>query len=183
MEQAYTLKGCKALNQERHNYIQQFIRGNYDPKAELKPVVIPDDTHPWKILQSVIKQFYDRECEMARTINFAHCEMERAQGIIKHNDGLQNTYWKMQKEIGDLRRDNEQLKESLSQREKIPQKCGALAELIACYGIDELIEGTGDILDGLMIAFDYSDIDGLRESVKYARALQKFFMELDKETA
>ena len=80
MEQkSYTLKECRAFNLEQHDYILQFIRGNYNPKAELKSIVIPDDPHPWKILRSVIKQFYDRECEMARTINFAHCEMERAQ--------------------------------------------------------------------------------------------------------
>lgn len=183
MEQKnYTLKECKAYNQKQHDYIQQFIRGNYDPKAEFKPIVIPEDTHPWKILQSVIKQFYDRECEIASTISDARCEMERALNMIKHNEGMQDTYWKMQKEIGDLKRENERLKESLSQIEKSPQKQPeALTGLIDYYSIDELIDGTGEILDSLIMAFDYSGSDGLKEPMKYTRALQRFFRELEKE--
>ena len=184
MEQkSYTLKECRAFNLEQHDYILQFIRGNYNPKAELKSIVIPDDPHPWKILRSVIKQFYDRECEMARTINFAHCEMERAQGIIKHNEGMQNTYWQMQKEIGDLRRENEQLKESLSQREKSPQRQPeALQELLQSDITSDWVERLDEIQDNLITALGY-DMDGqsIGSCLYTARTLQKLFVKLDKE--
>lgn len=181
-QKSYTLKECKVFNQEQRDYIQQFIRGNYDPTAEINAVVIPDDPHPWKILYSIIEQYYDREHKMAQSINFSRCEMERAQNIIKHNEGIQDIYWQMQNEMVDLRRDNERLKAELSQIEKRPQKQPeALQELIDIYGSDGLIDGIGDVLDGLITAAEYSGSDGLLESMRYTRALQGFFMKLEKE--
>ena len=148
----------------------------------MQELVLPDEAHPWIILHSVIDQFYKREYEMAQTIDMARCEMDQAKKMKEHQKGLDDAYWQMQKEIGNLRRDNERLKESLSQIEKSPQKQPeALTGLIDYYSIDELIDGTGEILNSLIMAFDYSGSDGLREPMKYTRALQRFFRELEKE--
>lgn len=105
------------------------------------------------------------------------------QCIIKSNEALRNTCHAMQREIDDLRQDNEQLKELLSRSEKSPQKrAETLSELTSVYGIDELIDGTGRILDCIIAAYNYSGCDGLAEPMAMTRELQRFFMGLGKKT-
>lgn len=183
MEQRnYTLKECRAFSLERRDYIQQFVRGNFDPKAELPVVTIPDEPHPWNILHSVIEQFYNRECGIAQALSDARCDKERAQRTIKHNEESQEAYWRMQKEIGDLRQANERLTEILSRTEKSPQKSSdALLGLLQEASPYEWADSMGDILDGLIMSLDYSGCDALANTLSYARTLQRFFMELGKE--
>lgn len=184
MEQKnYTLEECRAFNQKQLEITTAFIKCNF-ANAACKELVLPDGDHPWIILHSVIYQFYKREYEIAQAIDMARCEMNQAKKIREVAKERDDLYWKMENEIVDLRQKNKKLKAELSQSEKMAQEQPiALQELIDVYGIDGLIDGAGDVLDGLITAAEYSGSAGLLDPMRYTRALQGFFMKLEKELA
>lgn len=183
MEQKnYTLKECRAFNQKRLESTTAFIRGNF-ANGECKELVLPDEAHPWIILHAVIDQYYKREYDMAQSIDMARCEMSRAKDMIEHNKGLEDAYWKMQKEIGKLTKENERLMVEATNRQKdIVEQPKALKDLLQEASPIEWVGSMGEILDGLIITLDYSGCDGLISELSKARSLQRFFMELEKET-
>lgn len=196
MEQKnYTLKECRAFSQKRLESTTAFIRGNF-ANGECKELALPDEAHPWIILHAVIDQYYKREYAMAQSIDLARCEMKRAKDMIEHNKGLDDAYWKMQEEIGKLTKENEQLmgeNESLGRNPKSQsveyeafhekgERLEALKDLLQEASPIEWVDSIGEILDGLIMALDYSGCDGLIEQLSKARSLQRFFMELEKET-
>lgn len=182
MEQKnYTLKECRAFSQKQLEITIAFIRGNF-ADGECKELALPDEAHPWFILHAVIDQYYKREYDMAQSIDMARCEMKRAKDMIEHNKGLDDAYWKMQKEIGKLTKENEQLRVEATNRQKdIVEQPRALKELLQEASPIEWVDSMGGILDGLIMALDYSGWDRLTEQLSEARSLQRFFMELEKE--
>lgn len=184
MEQKnYTLKECRAFNQKRLESTAAFIRGNF-ANGECKELILPDEAHPWVILHSVIEQFYKREYAMAQSIDMARCEMNRARDMIEHNKGMEDTYWKMQAEIGKLTKENERLKAE-DEQPALPtnevEQPEALQELLQEASPTEWIGNMGEILDSIITAIDYSGSDGLTDSLRNARSLQRFFMDLGME--
>lgn len=182
MEQKnYTLKECRAFNQKQLEITTAFARGNF-ANAECKELVLPDEVQPWNILHSVIAQFYKREYEMAQAIDMSRCEMNRAKKMIEDAKERNDLYWRMQKEIGDLKQENKRLQEELSQSEEnLQEQPKALQELLLEASLTEWVDGMGEVLDSLIMAIDCTGSDGLTGSLRYTRSLQQFFIELEKE--
>lgn len=183
MEQKnYTLKECRSFSQKRLESTTAFIRGNFH-NGECEELVLPDEAHPWNILHAVIDQYYKREYAMAQSIDLARCEMKRAKDMIEHSKGLDEAYWKMQKEIGKLTKENEQLRVEATNRQKdIVEQPRALKELLQEASPIEWVDSMGEILDGLIMGIECTGCDGLISELSKARSLQRFFMELERET-
>lgn len=183
MEQkTYTLKECRAFNQKSLELTTKFAKGNLK-NGECKELTLPDEAHPWNILHSVIDQFYKREYGRAQLIDIARCELKEAKELLGEIKEQNNLYWKMQKEISDLKHENEQLKETLSHTDKSSQKQPkALQELMLQDAANGWAERLDDMQDDLITALEYG-ADGKRISggLFTARTLQKFFIELARE--
>lgn len=185
MEQKnYTLKECRAFAQRQLETTNAFIRGNYNPEGESTVLVIQDEAHPWNILHSVIGQFYKRECAMAQSISIARCQLNHANELMNRSNEWDNAYWQMQKAIGELTKENERLKAEAEQpalQTNEVEQPEALQELLQEASPTEWIGNMGEILDSIIMAIDYSGSDGLTDSLRNARSLQRFFMELGRE--
>lgn len=182
MEQKnYTLKECRAFNQKSLELITEFTKESLK-NGECKELILPDEAHPWKVLHSVIDQFYKREYDRVQAISIARCELEELKELRNDVRAQSEKNSQMLQEMIDLKEENYQLKECINQlQERAQEQPNALQEIINEYGIDGLIDITGGILDGLIDAVDQSGCNWLIEPMKHARALQGLFMKLEKE--
>lgn len=128
----YTIRECRAFNQECHGITTAFIRGNYSSYAEIKELILPNDSHPCNILYSLIDQFYKREYEIAQRIDIDRWEADR----------LSKVCWEMQRAIDRLTKENESLKSEIANRDNIHMK-EFISEITKAFKGDVVVHQTG----------------------------------------
>lgn len=178
----YTLKECRVFNQKQFGITTAVMKETFK-NTECIELILPDEAHPWNMLHAVIEQYYKREYKRVQTIDITRTEMDRATIIMNEYKEWNSTYGQTQKEISDLKQENERLKVELNRLEKsTPVQSIALQKLLKITSVTEWGEITGDILDGLIKAMWHTEDISLSEQMICVRHLQKFFAELEKET-
>ena len=192
-KERFTFKDCKAWNIFNAECVDVHVLGNIDPHYTGCAVLsIPDDPHPWNAFRSVIDQFYQRErviaweryetrvaIKKAQQLEEKNKQLYDARGILDSRIGELKKALALAEEIGDISLRRVQELEDVQPAE-IPTRLNLIDALLQQSDAGEWVENISEVLDCIITLAYYDEAN--YQPLRTVRALQEFFMKLDKAT-